>query len=147
RGRGCADHEIDVISGLAGIGAYLLSRADEPSLRPILEQLVRLLAAEGAVPAWHTPPELLDDDSREEYPSGRLNCGLAHGLPGPLALLALAGGAGVRVGGIEDAIRRASTWLVEHAVEDEWGVNWSYGIPLAAGAAGGSAARAAWCYG
>jgi hypothetical protein len=32
---------------------------------------------------------LYDDPARETYPHGNLNCGLAHGVPGILAFLAL----------------------------------------------------------
>jgi len=138
---GCAEYEIDVVSGLAGIGAYALSRGDEPMLRPVVERLVGLLGAEGDTPAWRTPPELLDDDVRDEYPDGRLNCGLAHGIPGPLALLCLVHSAGFHAQGLEEAIRHTSGWLVEHAIEDERGVDWPYSVP------GDRPARAAWCYG
>ncbi|HST25630.1 MAG TPA: lanthionine synthetase C family protein [Gaiellaceae bacterium] len=146
RSGGCSEHEIDLISGLAGIGAYLLVRGDSESLRPLLERLVGLLAADTERPAWHTPQELLDDDSRASYPRGGMNCGLAHGLPGPLALLALASRAGVDVPGLEDSIRTGAEWLVEHASADEWGPDWPYSVPVG-GAGDTRPARAAWCYG
>src|SRR5262245_11261734 len=132
RGGGYAEHEIDVVSGLAGIGAHALECGDQALLRPAVERLERVLNADGSVPGWYTPPELLDEHSRTAFPSGRLNCGLAHGVPGPLAFLALAGGAG---------IRHAADWLVENSIADEWGVNWPYSVP------DDQPARAAWCYG
>ena len=145
RERGSAERDFDVVSGLAGLGAYFLLRGDDAAVRRIVGRLVDLILAEGKVPNWYTPPELLDDLSAATYPHGRLNCGLAHGLPGPLALLALA-----RVSGVEDesvvrAVQRASTWLVDQVVEDEWGVNWPYAVSIDGGES--RPARAAWCYG
>jgi class I lanthipeptide synthase len=145
RQSGCAEQEIDAVSGLAGLGAYALTRGDETLLQPVVERLARLLSAEREVPAWRAPPELLDDDSRATYPAGRLSCGLAHGVPGPLALLALAKGAGA--GGLDDAIRRSADWLLENPIADEWGVNWPYCVPVGGTPADDRPARAAWCYG
>ena len=148
RESGVADNDIDVVSGLSGIGAYFLARGNVGSLRPILERLVRLVRADGAVPAWHTPPELLrDEETRRGFPAGQLNYGLAHGLPGPLALLALSSRAGIDVPGLADAIERASCWLVDHAVEDEWGLNWPGLVPVGADPTAQPPTRAAWCYG
>jgi lantibiotic modifying enzyme len=144
RRSGVAEYDVDVVSGLSGIGAYFLTREDEEALRPILETLVPLLARDSAVPAWHAPADLLPDDDRSTFPSGRLNCGLAHGVPGPIALLALASAAGA--GGVDEAIRQATSWLVEHAVEDEWGINWPAFVRMGS-AAPEPPTRAAWCYG
>src|SRR5207237_6489540 len=141
------EHDIDVVSGLSGIGAYFLARADEDSLRPILERLVRLIRAEGSVPAWHTPPELLTDEDAAAHPAGRLNLGLAHGLPGPLALLALSSNARLESAHVAEAIERASTWLVDHAVSDEWGINWPAFVAVEPDRAEDPPTRAAWCYG
>ena len=87
------------------------------------------------------------------YPHGNLNCGLAHGIPGPLALMALALSHEIAVPGIEEAIDRLADWLLEHRADDGWGVNWPYAVPLTAGgvpdhnAPACSPSRAAWCYG
>jgi class I lanthipeptide synthase len=145
RESGVAEHDIDVVSGLAGVGAYFLTRGEEGSVRAILERLVRLICADGPVPAWHAPPELLtDEDATGAYPAGRLNLGLAHGLPGPLALLALSSRAGLETARLSEAIERASSLLVDHAISDEWGINWPGLVPVGSD---GRPARAAWCYG
>jgi lantibiotic modifying enzyme len=144
---GCADSELDVMSGLAGIGAYFLTRGDRASLDPMLTRLVELVRADSHVPAWHTPVELLTEDFRPLYPDGYLNCGLAHGIPGPLALLALAFAEGIEVTGLREAVELASTWLIDRAVEDEWGVNWAAVVPLGSLSPDAKPSRAAWCYG
>ena len=87
-------NDFDVISGLSGIGAYLLARHERAvtgaALAAVVDALILLVTREGALPAWHTPAYLLfDDTARKNYPQGNLNCGLAHGIPGVLAFLSL----------------------------------------------------------
>ena len=56
----------------------------------MLSALVALTAEEDGLPGWYTPAWAIADDTLAViYPDGRLNCGLAHGIPGPLALMAL----------------------------------------------------------
>ena len=45
-----------------------------------------------------------------QYPHGNLNCGLAHGIPGPLATMSLALLAGVTVPGLAEAVDWAASW-------------------------------------
>ena len=149
----------DVISGLAGAGRFLLLRADEAgpghrtSLEAVLRALISLTEEQNGVPHWHTPPRFLSDEaSRQLYPHGNLNCGLAHGIPGPLALLSMATIAGVTVERQLEAIRRIAEWLERSQIHDEWGVSWPTAVPLAAdGTPDGTAtcrpSRTAWCYG
>jgi hypothetical protein len=150
--------EFDVISGCSGMGAYLLSRREDPDAAAVLETVLRaivvLAGSAGPRPRWWTPADLLfDEETAAMYPHGNLNCGLAHGIPGPLALLALAFSRGIHVPDIEEAAERLVVWLVTNRADDGWGVNWPYSVPLtpeglpdrSAKAYGPS--RAAWCYG
>jgi hypothetical protein len=152
----------DAISGLSGVGAYLLRRAGNAeagvALRAVLARLVALCDTEQDLPLWWTPAEYLTPETRQGCPHGNLNCGLAHGIPGPVALMSLAMLRGVEVPGLRAAIERAADWLCTHRADDAWGVNWPYAVPLGAGrriAANGALAecpeatpsRAAWCYG
>lgn len=148
----------DLIAGLSGITAYLLpSREDRlthPALPHALRALVELARAEGPVPAWHTPPDhTCDPDQARRYPSGTLNCGLAHGIPGPLAVMALAAGHGTDVDGLTRAIRGLADWLLEHRRDDDAGLNWPTVVPLAGDGDDlrigpvGASSRSAWCYG
>jgi hypothetical protein len=158
----------DAISGLSGVGAYLLCRRDQPgpaaALPLVIQAVVDLTADEGGIPRWHTPGHLLwDEEMRALYPDGNLNCGLAHGIPGPLALLSLALRADLEVPGLAGAIARIADWLGANRCDDAWGINWPTAVPLPPAARsdggeatsppgdGGSAregpSRAAWCYG
>ncbi len=149
--------EFDLISGLSGIGAYLLCRRDRPEVAGALDATLRSLVAltgEGrAAPRWHTPARFMADDSMaRHHPNGSLNCGLAHGIPGPVALMALAIRDGVVVPGLAEALHRAASWLVAHRTHDAWGVAWPTAVPLdAAGGVDATATvepgRNAWCYG
>jgi hypothetical protein len=145
--------EFDAISGASGIGAYLLRRDSHNLLPSLLDGLVALTGPADTPPRWATPAQYMVDTSARLYPFGNLNCGLAHGIPGPLALLALALREGREVEGQAAAIERMADWLTAHRVDDRWGVNWPSAVPLpapdetAAVPQPPRATRAAWCYG
>jgi hypothetical protein len=147
--------QFDVISGLSGVGAYLLCRRDNEeataALRAVLSGLVALTGEEDWIPYWYTPAHLMGDETMAHlYPNGNLNCGLAHGIPGPLALMALAVRSGVQVEGLKEAIGRVVVWLDQNRVDDAWGVNWPTAVPLTPAGAPSSSeepSRSAWCYG
>ena len=145
--------EFDVISGASGVGAYLLRRDPHGVLPEVLGGLVSLAEPQDGPPRWMTPPQLLDDEATmRAYPWGNLNCGLAHGIPGPLALLALALCDGIEVPGQVEAVRLLADWLVAHRTDDQWGINWPTAVPLPPpgaepGPAGHGPSRSAWCYG
>lgn len=158
--------DFDAISGLAGVGAYLLCRRDRPvvatALSGAIESLIELAKDEEALPRWYTPPELLWDDSvRAIYPHGNLNCGLAHGIPGPLALLSLELQYGASTPGLRQSIARIADWLSQNRCDDLWGINWPNAVSIVntatsanssvqAGNAESSpdgSSRCAWCYG
>jgi lantibiotic modifying enzyme len=125
----------DVISGLSGMARYLIERKDNPDLRSVLAQvlkcLVHLSEDRNGVPRWFTPPELSPGESMKEmYPNGSLNCGMAHGIPGPLAALSLAKIHGVCVDGQEAAIRKIADWLLSHRLDDKYGMNWPSAIAV-----------------
>jgi hypothetical protein len=153
--RGVSVSQFDLISGLSGVGAYLLCRRQSEeataTLRAILSSLVALTAKTDGLPSWYTPVHLMGDETMARlYPNGNLNCGLAHGIPGPLALMALALRFGIEVEGLKDAIEHVAAWLDHHRVDDVWGVNWPAVVPVApegTGDASEEPSRAAWCYG
>lgn len=158
--------DFDAISGLSGVGAYLLCRRGEPlamdALQQLMSELVSLLQEDNGVPRWYTPSYLLyDDESRKTYPHGNLNCGLAHGVPGIIALLALCLREGLTTAGLPQALERTTDWICQNRTDDDWGANWPNAISLeeietAAGrmlqVANAASApygpgRSAWCYG
>ncbi|MGH3885759.1 MAG: lanthionine synthetase C family protein [Pseudonocardiaceae bacterium] len=107
--------EFDLISGLTGIGVYLLHQHGESELlRDVLSYLVRLtepLTVDGEpLPGWWTANGPNDRLSRR-WPGGHGSPGIAHGIAGPLALLSTAMRRGVTVTGHADAIERICDWL------------------------------------
>jgi len=158
--------DFDVISGLSGMGAYLLRRRGEAAvataLATVIDALVELVSEGPDVPRWHTPTRFLwDEELLQLYPNGNLNCGLAHGLPGILAFLSLALLSGCEASGLREAIAHSAGWLCANRTDDEWGINWPTAIPLIevdtpsgrtlspgnARSAPEGTSRCAWCYG
>ncbi|MFJ1994257.1 lanthionine synthetase C family protein [Streptomyces asiaticus] len=149
--------EYDLISGLTGLGAYLLHRRTRPEpLEYVLRYMVRLLlqpvTVDGrAAPGWWTS-DSPNGQPDQAWPLGHGNFGLAHGVAGPVALLALCARAGFRVPRQQQALVHACRLLEQ----------WSSSVP-----AGGTAwpetvtadrwhqgpppsttpGRLSWCYG
>ena len=151
QGGGVPVATFDVIAGLSGVGAYLLERRELPGPAPALERvvksLVELTGNDDGLPRWYTPPQFLaDEETAAQYPNGNLNCGLAHGIPGPLALMALALTQGVAVDGLEEAVAAVAAWLVGNRMDDAWGPNWPTAVPIGAPQREWPS-RSAWCYG
>lgn len=107
--------EFDLIRGLTGLGALLLDRVRAASsLREVLAYLVSLAepirVGGREVPGWWTDT----GPAGEEMDGGHGNNGMAHGIAGPLALLALATRRGVQVPGQHEAIAVFDRWLDTH---------------------------------
>ncbi|WP_067459930.1 lanthionine synthetase C family protein [Actinomadura macra] len=146
----------DVITGGAGFGRYLLARhertgdeATGEALRETLGVLVDLALAgtvtvDGReVPAWWVHHDMTRS---HDVPGGHLNLGLAHGVGGPLALLALAWRAGVRVDRQDEAAAAIVALLNDRRLDDPAGPYWPHEITLDEHDHPGRT-RDAWCYG
>jgi hypothetical protein len=142
--------EYDVFTGLGGLGRLILKiDPGSSAMERILEYLVGLATTvdvEGAErPGWwvaHDPDPLLPT------PGGHANLGLAHGISGPLALLALARLQGTEVEGQEEAITTILAYLDQHAVNDEHGTWWPQWVTENSHHhAPGHPPRPSWCYG
>jgi hypothetical protein len=139
---------VDLIGGLAGLAAVLLTRRERPecaaALLEVLHALAGLAATVDGLPRMASP-----GDWGSQLVDGRavLNLGLAHGLPGPIAALALAAIDGVAVDGAGDALTTLVTRLRRSRSGDEWGPSWPLGIGLDPGAPEPRPARMGWCYG
>ncbi|MGW4730533.1 lanthionine synthetase C family protein [Streptomyces shenzhenensis] len=142
--------EYDLFRGLTGLGALLLRRQPEGyELRGVLEYLVRLTepvtGPDGQQrPGWwvgHAP-----GGDKAATPGGHANAGLAHGIAGPLALLALAKRRGIAVDGHDIAMTRVCRWLDRIRLNDHRGTRWPRWIS-AAGPAPALPAAPSWCYG
>lgn len=111
-------HVYDTITGLSGIARALLGAHRsghehvEPGLTAALTTLTAILTpTEGPRPGWHLPAAA-HPSPVNVHPSGTADTGLAHGVAGPLALLATAANAGWTVPGQAEAIRHAAAWLL-----------------------------------
>ncbi|MER7757992.1 lanthionine synthetase LanC family protein [Kitasatospora sp. NPDC097643] len=154
-GNGLHAHTFDAVSGAAGLGRLLLAlEPDGPALADLLAALVEFAEPGGGpLPRWWTAggPGLPGADP--EQPRGHLNLGLAHGIPGPLALLALARLHGVRVPGQDEAIESLAGWFAARRVPagSAAGGFWPMTVRVEDEEAGRLPAdgprRAAWCYG
>ncbi len=154
---GCAVDHFDLISGLTGAGLYLLCRSELEAARRTLERvlhsLVLLTTDDEGLPRWWTPLHLLIGEQLARCPHGNLNCGLAHGIPGPLGLMSLAKMHGIPVPGTDEGIERIVAWSLAHRVDDRRGANWPSFYPLPRpGEREESRAKprpaiAGWCYG
>ncbi|MEU3133187.1 lanthionine synthetase C family protein [Streptomyces sp. NPDC006854] len=148
-GRRPAFSEYDLFRGLTGIGALMLRRQPHRAeLKGILEYLVRLTEpiteAGETLPGWWVGHAPASDTTAT--PGGHANAGLAHGITGPLALLALALRAGVSVDGHREAMLRICRWLDQLRRSDHHGTRWprwvSHRGPVSA-----QPASPSWCYG
>ena len=141
----------DVIGGLTGIGRQLLDGHDTSrnALREVLAAMVGLAAVDAdGVPHWHTPVWAMSGGFLPAaYPDGHLNLGLAHGVPGPLALMSLAVTAGIEVPGQREAIHRTADAVLKARLVDDWGVTFPIAAAFGDGAQSPAPGRNAWCYG
>lgn len=144
--------EYDLINGLTGLGCYLLHHhRDHPVVRDVLSYLVRLtepLTLLGhRVPGWWTGNGPSDRPSAR-FPTGHANLGLAHGIAGPLALLATARRAGIPVDGQPEAIETICGWLDRWRQGQDTRAWWPPWITLDEHRTGRDGpSRPSWCYG
>jgi lantibiotic modifying enzyme len=136
--------DYDLINGLVGFGVYALERWPEPaavaSLERVIEHLARTAEHRPEGITWWTNPDWLIPETREKFPKGYYNLGLAHGVPGVIALLGCACAADVAVEKARPLLEGAVRWLLsqQHPA----------GFPAWVAADGCPApARLAWCYG
>ncbi|MFJ2779775.1 lanthionine synthetase C family protein [Kitasatospora sp. NPDC087315] len=153
RGELTTASEYDLLYGLTGLGAYLLRRDPHgDTLHDVLSYLVRLTQPipGSDLPGWWVR---YDPSGRTSgaFPGGHGNVGLAHGITGPLALLALAKSAGALVDGHTGAIRRILTWLDglrQDAATGPWWPQWvTVGEHYSGAVFQDGPMRPSWCYG
>ncbi|MFN2166537.1 MAG: lanthionine synthetase C family protein [Anaerolineae bacterium] len=138
----------DLISGLVGFGVYFLERLPletaARNLECVVERLGELAEHRSSGVTWRTPPELLPASQRELYPRGYYNLGVAHGVPGVVALLGEVCEANIAVARARPLLDGAVEWLMKQgrpAEATSWFPPW-----VAPGAEPGPA-RLGWCYG
>jgi hypothetical protein len=140
--------DYDLITGLVGFGVYALERIPRPSavrcLEAIVDRLDESAEKNGQEVTWFTPPETLPGISREQAPDGYYNLGVAHGVPGVIALLADACRLGIREERARPLLEGAVRWLVpQHLAEQKGACYPSWVEP----GIEPRPSRLAWCYG
>lgn len=141
--------DYDLISGLAGLAVYALEPPIRPAGRAIVERVVEHLAAlarpmDGGGVAWFTPPASIPAGQRRWASHGYYNLGVAHGVPGVVAVLAACHAAGVAACPAGELLGPAVDWLLAQRLDRDFGSR----FPAWVGddvPRGGT--RLAWCYG
>jgi hypothetical protein len=134
----------DLIDGLAGFGVYALERGPRPEAIACLERVIERLAEtaehrpDGIT--WVSCQEWLPQQYRHHYPARYYNLGLAHGVPGVVALLGRACAAGVAVARARPLLEGTVRWLLAQQTPG----GFSSGIEKEHA---DKPARLAWCYG
>ena len=138
----------ELISGLAGLGVYLLERHPHADVGDLVSRILDLLeeaSEEGADGrTWHSRPEWLSDIFRERFPEGGYNLGVAHGIPGVLGFLAAARHAGIADPRVAELAEGTVAWLLGQRMPEGGDTRFSAivapGVPP-------EPTRSAWCYG
>ncbi len=144
--------EYSQLSGLSGLGTYLLATETDSDLTgEILAYLVALIkpiSIDGVwVPGWWSGHDPFLKQS-PEFSGGHLNLGAAHGIPGPLTVLAFAYAAGLRVPGQREAIEWICQFYDTWQDESGWWPQWLTRVDFAVGRASQPGpGRPSWCYG
>jgi len=144
--------DYDLVSGLVGYGVYALERLPRKSavdcLKLVVSRLEEIAEHTKSGITWHTAPELLPDSTRKDFPLGYYNLGLAHGVPGVIALLGHV--CATRDKRLQPAraksrllLEEAVSWLLAQQPADRtqpFPYHIASGIPF-------TPSRVAWCYG
>ncbi|WP_018655671.1 lanthionine synthetase C family protein [Actinomadura flavalba] len=150
--------EYDLVRGLTGLGVHLLTGDPaSPHLRAVLSYLVDLTVPVPAddepssdVPGWWTR-YIPHGKTARDYGEGHSDNGMAHGITGPLAFLALAHRAGITVPGQRAAITAIWSWLERWQQFGTAGPWWPERVTFGEYSTGHvhqtGPARPSWCYG
>ncbi|WP_426343772.1 lanthionine synthetase LanC family protein [Pseudoduganella sp. R-32] len=138
----------DLISGVAGIGAYALMRTNLEAARnlyAIVEaSLVAMSTRTTAGRTWHTQPIHLGPLApASARANGHTDLGIAHGLPGVVLLLAGAHYHGLGTSATPGLLQEAVAALLEYQSDPVKGSRYSYYTSQKLS----QASRLGWCYG
>ncbi|MGL4540864.1 MAG: lanthionine synthetase C family protein [Candidatus Rhabdochlamydia sp.] len=150
----------DVISGVAGIGNYLLGHVEKKGFLELLKNILSTLVSfcsslvihGQTVPGWyrHADDEFLAED-RSSFPKGNFNLGFAHGIPGILAFLSLSLSRGIVVDKQQETIARIAKWIWDKHAVGKKGIFWGARVSFEEETTGIKEecpfVRDAWCYG
>jgi hypothetical protein len=136
----------DLIGGLVGFGVYALERGEQGHALAgrVLEVLRSKAVSRGRGLAWKTDPKLLPPHQRAVAPHGYWNFGVAHGVPGVVALCARCVSAGTHATAARELMNGAAEFLLDAEPPNDAG---RFPPWHTDGGTDGNRARLAWCYG
>jgi lantibiotic modifying enzyme len=141
----------DLVYGLAGIGRYALDHPDRAFAAEVIRQIIQRLGElaverDGGL-TWLTPNARIPAGIGQRYPDGFYNLGLAHGVPGLIAMLGGACEAGLAGDQGRHLLEGAVTWLLANRRPDDGGSAFTYYLAPMERADDGPSSRSGWCYG
>jgi len=144
--------DYDLIVGLTGFGVYCVERLASGLERPhartcavrTLDRLEEIAVEKDGGLTWLTPPYLLIPETRERYPNGYYNLGVAHGMPATLCLMALLAEQGVEPARADRLLQGAYRWMTANRNPEGTKSRYSYNI---SDVQEERTSRVAWCYG
>jgi hypothetical protein len=138
----------DLVEGVTGLGVYALQRYPRPVAIECLHRVVERLHESARHDEhgfyWWTPAAEIHEEWRKQYPSGRVDLGVAHGVAGAIAFLGAICGAGIEQAAVRPLLEGAVGWLLAHSMATEAGP--TFPLWVAPGFQPHQA-RCAWCYG
>jgi lantibiotic modifying enzyme len=136
--------DYDLIGGLTGYGVYALERLPTSIARENLARMVARLAEKAVSDAdglaWRRTIDLMPPERHAAHPNGYFDLGVAHGVPGVVAVLAGALAAGVTVETTRPLFERSLAWLMTQRGPSDAESAFATGFDT-------RTARSAWCYG
>src|SRR5262249_10931632 len=140
--------DYDLLAGLTGLGVYFVQRLPREnarrSLLEVVDRLDELAVHLSDRITFLTAPELLPPWHPRRAPQGYYNVGLAHGVPGVIALLGKICAEGIAVVKARRLLNGAVRWvLAQQLPKTEATAFPSWVFP----GHEPSPARQAWCYG
>ena len=152
--------DYDSIEGLSGVARYLLFYQSDDEVKKTLENILEYLVEitkdiminGQKIPGWFISRDNQFLESDKQFnPIGNFNCGMSHGIAGPMAILAISLINGVEIKGQRESIYKIASWLMDRkgiinesdfyfppTVSWEQELNRQYST---------SPSRDAWCYG
>jgi hypothetical protein len=141
----------DLVQGLVGLGVYFLERIAQgqapiarDGLARVVHHLERMATRTDDGATWHTALAILPASLANEFPDGYFDCGVAHGVPGTIAMLGRAASITDAPTGARRLCDDAVRWIAARRRSDPHG---RFPGRIARHDGDDDSSRAAWCYG